>query len=87
MKKLIVVVLLALIGVGGGWLVSEYLLPHKTSLTKVLSAPGGEFTLNSASGPVSLEDFKGKVVLVYFSYTFCPDVCPISREDRGQVSY
>jgi protein SCO1/2 len=37
---------------------------------------GGDFTLQSANGPVSLRDFRGKVVLVYFGYTYCPDVCP-----------
>lgn len=37
---------------------------------------GGDFTLLSAGGPVSLADFRGKVVLLYFGYTFCPDICP-----------
>ncbi len=37
---------------------------------------GGDFTLESALGPVSLEDFRGSVVLLYFGYTWCPDVCP-----------
>ncbi len=37
---------------------------------------GGDFTLQSDSGPVSLADFRGKAVLLYFGYTFCPDVCP-----------
>ncbi len=39
---------------------------------------GGDFTLQSATGPVSLKDFRGKLVLVYFGYTFCPDICPTS---------
>jgi protein SCO1/2 len=37
---------------------------------------GGDFTLLSADGAVSLEDFRGKVVLIYFGYTWCPDICP-----------
>ncbi len=37
---------------------------------------GGDFTLQSAKGPVSLRDFRGKVVVLYFGYTLCPDVCP-----------
>lgn len=39
---------------------------------------GGEFTLQSELGPVSLSDFKGKVVAVYFGYMSCPDICPTS---------
>ena len=45
----------------------------------VAAAPaGGDFTLQSAAGPVALQDFRGKVVLVYFGYTYCPDICPTS---------
>jgi protein SCO1/2 len=38
--------------------------------------PGGDFTLQSPNGDVSLSDFKGKLVMLYFGYTFCPDICP-----------
>ena len=41
-------------------------------------AEGGDFTLQSADGPVSLRDFRGKVVLLYFGYTYCPDICSTS---------
>jgi len=37
---------------------------------------GGNFILQSAKGEVSLNDFSGKLVLIYFGYTWCPDVCP-----------
>lgn len=37
---------------------------------------GGDFELASAQGPVRLADLRGQVVLVYFGYTACPDVCP-----------
>lgn len=39
---------------------------------------GGDFTLQSATGPLSLKDYRGKLVLLYFGYTYCPDVCPTS---------
>ena len=38
---------------------------------------GGPFTLTDASGkPRSDSEFRGKLMIVYFGYTFCPDVCP-----------
>jgi protein SCO1/2 len=38
---------------------------------------GGPFTLQDGSGKlVTDHDFRGKYMLVYFGYTFCPDVCP-----------
>lgn len=44
----------------------------------MLKTLGGDFTLQGVDGDVSLHDFKGKVVLIYFGYTHCPDVCPTS---------
>ena len=38
--------------------------------------PGGDFVLNSVRGRTSLADYKDKVVLIYFGYTMCPDICP-----------
>ena len=36
---------------------------------------GGDFTLESKQGAVSLSDFNGKVTVIFFGYTNCPDVC------------
>jgi len=47
--------------------------------------PGGDFTLQSADGKVSLSDFKGKVVLLYFGYTYCPDICPTALTLMGKA--
>lgn len=41
------------------------------------SAPaGGDFTLTGSHGSVSLADFRGQLVLLYFGFTTCPDICP-----------
>lgn len=39
---------------------------------------GAPFTLTSAQGPVALSDFSEQLALIYFGYTWCPDVCPMS---------
>ena len=38
---------------------------------------GGDFEMDSTLGKtVSLRDFEGKLLLIYFGYTSCQDVCP-----------
>jgi len=39
---------------------------------------GGEFTLNSVYGDISLSDYRGQVVMLYFGFVNCSQVCPIS---------
>lgn len=42
---------------------------------------GGPFTLTDQDGkPFSSENLKGKYSLVYFGYTYCPDVCPVDLQ-------
>ncbi len=44
------------------------------------------FTLQDASGrSVSLADFHGKVVVLHFIYTNCPDVCPLHAERVAEL--
>ncbi len=41
--------------------------------------PLADFTLDSSLGePMALSDFRGKYTLLYFGYTNCPDVCPLT---------
>lgn len=41
------------------------------------AAPGGDFTLHTPQGnTVSLASLKGRVVLLYFGFTYCPEMCP-----------
>ncbi len=41
-----------------------------------------DFTLTASTGErMSLQDLRGKTVLLFFGYTFCPDVCPTTIAD------
>jgi protein SCO1/2 len=45
-----------------------------------------DFTLQNAAGrSVSLADFHGKVVVLHFIYTNCPDVCPLHAERIADI--
>ncbi len=44
------------------------------------------FNLTDHNGvPRSLQDFKGKVVVVFFGFTQCPDVCPTALAELAEV--
>jgi len=60
----------------GSILIAQQYLKQQGS--DLIPGAGGEFTLQSDKGPVSLSDFKGKVVALYFGYMSCPDICPTS---------
>lgn len=48
--------------------------------------PGGPFTLVDHTGrAVADRDFRGKFMLVFFGYTFCPDVCPTDLNSIGEA--
>ncbi len=71
--------------------------PVETRIAMGDTRLGGDFTLTSAQGPVSLSDFRGKVSVIYIGYASCPDVCPtalavltqslkqLDAEEREQV--
>jgi len=47
---------------------------------------GGDFTLRTTKNQeVSLSSFEGKVVLLYFGFTHCPDMCPTELLQFKQV--
>jgi len=51
------------------------------------SLPPLDFTLTRAGDgkTVTGTDFKGKVVLLAFGYTFCPDICPLTMSNLSLV--
>lgn len=53
---------------------------------KPAAAIGGSFTLVDHDGrTVTDADFRGKWMLIFFGYTFCPDVCPTNLSTVAQA--
>lgn len=78
-KQWLAASLAVMLGVGIAWIVVQRYTPEPIAAAVPAPLPaGGDFTLQSDSGPVGLADFRGKVVVLYFGYTACPDICPTS---------
>ncbi len=83
--KIVRVIIFASVLCFGGLLIALRLLVPGAETSIAASSLGGDFTLGSSQGAISTRDFRGKVLLVYFGYTFCPDVCPTTLADVGQA--
>ena len=65
-----------------------------TWLVKARNAPklpvepiGGDFTLTDHNGaPFELSSLRGKAVLIFFGYSYCPDVCPTTLSKLTSVA-
>lgn len=54
---------------------------RREAFVEIVDRAAPEFTLHAADGqPVRLTDYRGKVVVLWFIYTACPDVCPLQSE-------
>jgi protein SCO1/2 len=48
--------------------------------------PAPDFSLIDQHGrPFRLSDQQGKVALIFFGYTYCPDVCPVTLVEFGRI--
>jgi protein SCO1/2 len=51
-----------------------------------VNRPAPDFTLQDANGhTTSLADLRGRVVVLYFIYASCPDVCPLLSEKIASI--
>lgn len=59
---------------------------RNTFAAVAVASIGGPFTLVDQTGrTVTDRDFAGSFLLVYFGYTFCPDVCPTELATMAQA--
>jgi protein SCO1 len=86
----IAVALLVVAGLAGCDKLSQ-MLPSRQSFKSVDVTGadyGRELALSDAEGRArTLADFKGKVTVVFFGYTHCPDVCPTTLSELSEVKH
>lgn len=67
-----------------GWLAWDHFAPKMEQGAAV--SIGGPFNLVDQHGRTVTEaDFRGRYMLIYFGYTFCPDVCPTELQAMSQA--
>lgn len=69
--------LATVVAAGALWRLGDLRVQRAQTITAETVELGGPFTLTDQNGIRRSEsDFRGKYMLVFFGYTFCPDICP-----------
>ena len=80
------IVFLAVATIYVGVNISEQFYTFKGSVIEP-SLAAADFSLTQANGEVfSLSGQRGKVVVMFFGYTYCPDVCPTTLADFKRIA-
>ena len=82
-KKLLPLAIIALLAILLVWALlfwnpTDNKAPDHQQLDLIAAPTGGDFTLETKAKNLSLKELRGKVVVLYFGYTLCPDICPTS---------
>jgi len=82
-KQALIPYMLLVAALAGGllWHESENVPGLGRVVTTGQAQVGGPFRLTDQNGrSVSDQDFRGRAMLIYFGYSFCPDVCPTTLQ-------
>ena len=82
MNNKVIIAILITIVVG----LSAFYVQMRKGRPRLSSMPiGGDFSIPATNGTFNLKDYRGKVVLLYFGFTFCPDICPTTLATLGAL--
>jgi len=86
-KLIIGIIAIAIILFLAAYFVGTLLRPYSYHGNVMESTePPGDFTLIDHNGNrMNLSDYEGKWVILYYGYTFCPDVCPTTMMQLGRM--
>ena len=87
-KQALIPYLLLVAALAGGvlWYESKQIPGLGRVVTTGTAEVGGPFTLTHHNGKtVTDRDFRGRYMLIYFGYSFCPDVCPTTLAVMAQA--
>jgi protein SCO1/2 len=81
---LILALVVSLLALGAAVAALLFTQGKDTARTESSAAIGGPFTLVDTAGKtVTDQTYRGKWLLIYFGYTFCPDACPTALSNMG----
>lgn len=76
---LIYLLLAALVASGALWMVGDRMAGSARSVSTGTATIGGPFSLIDQNGKrVTNADYSGRTMVIYFGYTHCPDICPVT---------
>lgn len=85
-RAVILGVVLLVLGVGAGVLIAQMSSYKYNGVVYENPQPAPPIQLTQARAvKFNLEDQRGKVVILFFGYTSCPDVCPTTMSDMKRV--
>lgn len=76
-----------LFGLVGVWAMLAFARPYEYQGSVLdTPVPAKDFSLLDQDGkPFKLSDLQGQAVLIFFGYTHCPDVCPVTLSDFRKI--
>jgi protein SCO1/2 len=87
-RIVVMVIGIPLLVVGAGYIAYQIFKPHiyhGTVMQAPSRAPDMDGLVFADGTPVDIADFRGDVVLIYFGYTHCPDVCPTTLNKAARA--